>query len=123
FPQPPNGFQYNPQSTQLASPMNEISPMPGHATIPVTGLTNSPQPHHYTSPMSSQTSQTGVSGPSTTTSLPNRQAQSSAPQKVPASNKRRRGSTVVNSTMKEEDEETIGNPPTKPPKQSPRMSM
>ena len=29
----------------------------------------------------------------------------------------------MNSTMKEEDEENIGNPPTKPPKQSPRMSI
>ena len=120
--QQPNTFPY--PSQQLASPMNEMSPMVPHATVPVAGLTSSPQPHHYPSPMSSQTSQTGASGANTTPLLSNRQAPSSAPSKMPQTSKRRRASAVGNMTMKEEDEEAISNPPpTKHPKQSPRMGI
>lgn len=121
-----NAFPFPSQSNQLASPMNEMSPMAPHATVPVPGLTNSPQPpHQYPSPMSSQTSQTGASGAHTTTpQLSNRQAPSSAPSKIQQTNKRRRASAAANMTMKEEDEEAIGNPPpTKHPKQSPRIGI
>jgi|SRR5947207_366903 len=125
FQQQPNTFTHPPQSNQLASPRNEMSPMAPNATVPVPGLTGSPQPlPHYSSPMSSQTSQTGASGPNTTPLLSNRQAPSSAPTKMSQPNKRRRASTAVNMTTKDEDEETIGNPPPpKHPKQSPRIGI
>jgi hypothetical protein len=111
--QGPNTFTYPLQSTQHSSPMNEMSPMAPHASVP--GLTNSPQP----SPMSSQTSQTGAAGPITTPLIPNRQP----PSKMLQSNKRRRGSVATSMAMKEEDEETMGNPPSKPSKQSPRIGI
>lgn len=115
-PQQVNAFAHPSQSPM----MNEMSPAIAHAAIP--GVVGSPQPH-YPSPMSSQTSQTGANGPSTTPLMQNRQAPSSAPPKGPAqSNKRRRGSAVANMVMKEEDEEPVANP-TKHPKQSPRVGM
>jgi hypothetical protein len=124
FQQPINGgFTHPSQTNHLGSPMNEMSPLLGHANIPGQAMTSSPQPHHYSSPMSSQTSQTGISGPNTTPLMANRQGPSSAPSKVPQNNKRRRGSAVANMPMKEEDEEALGNPPAKLPKQSPRMGV
>lgn len=116
FQQGPNTFTYALQPTQLGSPMNEQSPMALHSSVP--GLTNSPQPHHP-SPMSSQASQTGATGPNTTPLVPNRQA----PSKMLQSNKRRRGSVAANMAMKEEDEESTNNPPSKPTKQSPRIGI
>lgn len=119
FQQQPNAFPYPPQPPQLTSPMNEMSPMVTHATMP--GLTNSPQPH-YPSPMSSQTSQTGQTGPNTTPLLANRQPPSSAPAKT-NQNKRRRGSNVANMAMKEEDEDGVPSQAARPPKQSPRIGV
>jgi hypothetical protein len=66
--------------------------------------------------MSSQTSQTGASGPNTTPLMSHRAAPSSVP-KPPQSNKRRRGSAVQTMSMKEEEEEMAS----KHPKQSPRI--
>ena len=40
---------------------------------------------------------------------------------MPQTNKRRRGSTVPNLAMKDEDEDSISNPTPKHPKQSPRI--
>jgi hypothetical protein len=120
-------FHQNPQFTQpthntlLASPMNDMSPLLSHTNIAGGGIVSSPQPGHYPSPMSSQTSQTGATGP-TTPLMSNRQAPSSAPQKVVHSNKRRRGSAVASIPMKEEDEDAL-NPPAKLPKQSPRIGI
>jgi hypothetical protein len=113
-----NTFMHPSQISQMASPLNDMSPLAGHASLPIPGITSSPQPHHYPSPMSSQTSQTGASGPNTTPLMSHRAAPSSAP-KAPASNKRRRGSAVQNMSMKEEDEDQL---PTKHPKQSPRTA-
>jgi len=74
--------------------------------------------------MSSQTSQTGANGPNTTPLMQNRQAPSSAPTKVPQSNKRRRGSAVASAVMKEEEDEQLPTAaPAKHPKQSPRVGM
>lgn len=113
-------FIHPSQASQLASPMNDMSPLTSHTNLPVQGITNSPQPHQYPSPMSSQTSQTGATGPNTTPLISHRQAPSSAAPKLPQGNKRRRGSAVQTMTMKEEDEEPMGNPTAKHPKQSPR---
>jgi hypothetical protein len=93
--------------------------MLSHANLPQ-GMASSPQPHHYPSPMSSQTSQTGATGPNTTPLMSNRSVPSSAPQKVAQPTKRRRGSAVTNLTMKEDEDALVAG---KVPKQSPRMSI
>jgi hypothetical protein len=99
---PPQQFMH---ATQTSPMLNEISPLVNHSSLP--GPTSSPQPGHYPSPNSSQTSQTGAPGPPVTTtplmgarSLP----QNAAPQtKTPAQTaKRRRGSTAV--TNKDDDD-------------------
>jgi len=109
---------------QVATPMNEMSPMAANAVLPqVAGVASSPQPPHYPSPMSSQTSQQGASGPSTTPLLANRQVPGPTTPKIPQTNKRRRGSAVPNTPLKEEDEDPMNNPPQKVPKPSPRMSI
>jgi hypothetical protein len=99
-----------------------MSPQLSQTTIPVQAMTSSPQMHHYPSPSSSQTSQTGVPAPNTTPLMANRQAPSSAPSKAAQTNKRRRGSAVANMSMKDEDEDSLG-APAKIPKQSPRMGI
>ena len=113
--QNPNTFVHPSQVAQMGSPRKDMSPLAGHASLPIAGITSSPQPH-YPSPMSSQTSQTGAPGPNTTPLMSHRQAPSSAP-KAAQGNKRRRGSAVQNMSMKEEDED-LGS---KHPKQSPRI--
>jgi hypothetical protein len=123
FQPPQQQFMY-PQPAHLSSPRNEISPMVSNSVLAPGALTGSPAPHHYSSPMSSQTSQTGVSATNTTPLLSNRPAPAGSAQKPPATNKRRRASAVTSTMMKEEDEEAIaGNPGAKHPKQSPRIGM
>jgi hypothetical protein len=122
----PGKFQqpvFPPQANQLASPMNESSPSAPHAIVPGPGITNSPQAPQYSSPMSSQASQTGATGQNTTPLLTNRQPPSSTPSKMSQGNKRRRGSTVASMAVKEEEEEAVNNPPVKHPKQSPRIGI